>query len=92
VSPSLAEHLIISPLATAATAAPVPGGLGTYEFAMDYFYQKIPVETLEQGQGLAVAVVYRVMTILIACVGLVYYLLNRTAVSDAVSAIEKQRE
>lgn len=89
-TPTLAEHLIISPLATVATAAPVPGGLGTYEFAMDYFYQRLPVETMEKGQGLSVAVIYRVMTILIASVGLAYYLLNRAVITDAVSAMETE--
>jgi uncharacterized membrane protein YbhN (UPF0104 family) len=90
-TPSLTEHLIISPLASVASAAPVPGGLGTYEFAMDYLFQKIPARTVEKGQGLSVAVVYRLLTVIIAGIGVVYYLLNRQALSEAVSSLESEK-
>lgn len=92
VTPRIQEHLIISPLATTASAAPVPGGLGTYEFAMDYLYDKLPkqrfvkgskVPTIGKGQGLAVAIIYRLMTILIAAVGVLYYLMYRNMLEDA---------
>jgi len=91
VTPSIQEHLIISPLATTASAAPVPGGLGTYEFAMDYLYDKLPKQrfvagsklpTIGKGQGLAVAIIYRLMTILIAVVAVFYYLMYRNMLAD----------
>lgn len=92
LTPTLTEHFIISPLAGLAGAAPVPGGLGTFELAMDYLYETLPSRTLERGQGLSVAVVYRLFTIFIACVGIGFYLLNRRTVLEVVSEIESGRQ
>ena len=89
-TPTLSEHFVISPLAMVATAAPVPGGLGTYEFAMNYLYEKLPSRTIEEGQGFSVAVLYRLLTIAIAAIGVAYYWLNRSEISQAVSAIETE--
>ena len=111
VTPTFAEHGIICPLANAASAAPVPGGLGTYELAVDYLYANVPEskyvqesdsipgqhaeagssERMEKGQGIAVAVIYRLMNILIACIGVGYYLLNRKEVSEATASIEAEQ-
>ena len=90
VTPRLTEHFVISPLAMVATAAPVPGGLGTYEFAMNFLYEKLPSQTMEEGQGFSVAVLYRLLTIVIAAIGVVYYWLNRSEISQAVSALETE--
>ena len=89
-TPTLGEHLIISPLATVAAAAPVPGGLGTYEFAMDYLYARIPAAGVEQGQGLAVAVVYRVLTVGLAIIGGVFFFANRSGIRQAMSDMEAE--
>ncbi len=87
MTPSLGEHMVISPLATAAGGFPVPGGLGTYEFAMHYLFHQLPKAQLEQGQGLAVALCYRLMTITIAGIGALVYVLNRRDVVEVVSEI-----
>ena len=108
VTPTFSEHAIICPLANAASAAPVPGGLGTYEFTVDYLFSNVPdrkyvadeeleetsvngVARIEKGQGMAVAVLYRLMNILIACIGVGYYLLNRKEVSEATASIEAEQ-
>lgn len=91
ITPSLGEHMVISPLATAAGGLPVPGGLGTYEFAMHYLFQQLPKAQLEQGQGLAVALCYRLMTITIAGLGALVYVLNRQDVGQVVSEIRSGR-
>lgn len=87
-TPQLTEHMIISPLASVASAAPVPGGLGTYEAAMSFLFEHLPREPTEDGQGLHVSIIYRLMTIAIAAIGAIYYFLNRDKISEAVSAIE----
>ena len=86
--PKLAEHMIISPLASVASAAPVPGGLGTYEAAMDFLFQRLPSKPTVDGQGLHVAIVYRLITIVIAAIGAVYYALNRGEITQVVSEID----
>ena len=91
VTPSLSEHLIISPLATVANAAPLPGGLGSYELAMDLLFKTLPAKPMEPGQGLAVALVYRFVTIAIATIGVVFYLLNRRRVCEVVAEIELEQ-
>ena len=90
-TPTLGEHLVISPLAAAAGGLPVPGGIGTYEAAMHYLFRQLPSETVEQGQGLTVALCYRLMTIAVAAVGAIYYVLNRRTVTEAVSSIEAEQ-
>jgi len=86
--PKMAEHMVISPLASVASAAPVPGGLGTYEAAMDFLFNRLPSRPTEDGQGLHVAIVYRLLTIVIAAIGAVYYAFNRQEISEVVSEIE----
>lgn len=136
VTPKFSEHAVISPLASATGVAPVPGGMGTYELAVDYLYGQIPESRrrvpasdatteanalesgafqagiaagptssesstiasadqqagpqLEEGQGFAVAIMYRLMTILIACVGAIYYMLGRDEISRASVALQEQ--
>lgn len=91
MTPTLAEHLIISTFASVAGAAPLPGGLGSYEFAMDYLFQQIPSEAVERGQGLSVAMIQRMLTIAIALLGVIYYGINRKVIGDALSTIEAER-
>lgn len=92
-TPTLSEHLIISPIAGAVSALPIPGGgLGTYEAGMSFLFQHVPSQPVEDGQGFAVALIYRLLTILIAAVGLVYYVLNRRAVANIVSVMETEHD
>lgn len=86
-TPRLTEHLIISPLASVAAAAPLPGGMGTFELAMDYLYSHLPQIPTEPGQGLSVAVIYRLVTVCVAIVGVVYYFANKSTVSDASAQV-----
>lgn len=85
--PKFTEHMAISPLAHVAGAAPVPGGLGTFEFAMDKLFEWLPSEGTDKGHGLRVAILYRLLTVVIAGIGALYYAFNRSAVQEAVSEI-----
>jgi len=87
------EHLLIAPLSSLAGALPVaPAGLGTFEFAMDFLYDRIPAAQAGSGQGLVVALCYRAMLIAIAGVGVVYYWADRRAVRQLWHEAEIEAE
>lgn len=75
--PNLAEHLYVVPPGMAAGAIPLaPGGLGAQEFALDELFKQLPERTGEFS-GMIVATVYRLITLAIAGIGLVYYWTNQ---------------
>ncbi len=78
-SPNLADHFIIVPLSMVAGALPLPlNGLGAFEGVVDYFYRTVPQGfVVLKGQGLIVSIGYRVITIMIAMVGVWFYLGQR---------------
>jgi uncharacterized protein (TIRG00374 family) len=89
--PTLARQLVIMPLALLAGAIPItPAGVGTFEFAVDYLYRHFA--RTEAGQGLVVALAYRVMTIVIATIGIGYYWASRKEVAAAMEAAEHEDE
>jgi glycosyltransferase 2 family protein len=67
------------PLSMLAASVPLPGGgLGTYEGTMEFMYLTLPNDPpFSPGEGTAVAVGSRVLMILVALVGVVYWLLDR---------------
>lgn len=71
--PTLAEHLYVVPPGMAAGAIPLaPGGLGAQEYALDELFKQLPNQA-DQFSGMIVATVYRLITLAIAGIGLVYY-------------------
>jgi uncharacterized membrane protein YbhN (UPF0104 family) len=76
-APSFAAHLVISPMASAFGAIPLPGGLGAFEVALDFLYRNISPERVAASQGFVIALAYRVITILIAAIGAGYYISSR---------------
>lgn len=71
--PSVAEHLYVVPPGMAAGAIPLaPGGLGAQEYALDELFKQLPNRPSEFS-GIIVATVYRLITLAIAGIGLVYY-------------------
>ncbi len=74
-SPDLAEHFVIVPLSMITGVLPLPmSGLGAFEMVVDLLYRYVPnTVTVEPGQGLIVALVFRLITIAIAGVGAIYY-------------------
>jgi glycosyltransferase 2 family protein len=78
-APSLGSHFIIVPLSMVAGALPfTPAGLGTFELAMDQLYLLIPDPP--RSEGILVALVYRLITIVIAIIGVGYYWSSRREV------------
>jgi uncharacterized protein (TIRG00374 family) len=85
-APSLATTFLVGPMSLAAGALPLtPSGLGTFEAAMDQLYVLVGSQ---DGDGLMVALAYRMMTYVMAGLGAVYYLNARKAVSRAMHEAE----
>lgn len=92
-SPSLGDHFVIVPLSMAAGALPLtPSGLGSFEFAMDELYQLVPTTVHEHVSGILVALVYRLVTIAIAGVGIVYYWTSRRNVQEVLQSVASGEE
>ncbi len=86
-TPTFGEHMIIVPLSNVAGAIPfMPGGLGTFEFAMEQLYIYVPVDGPGEVIGVLVALSYRIVTITIAAIGVVYYWTSRREVRDVMHA------
>lgn len=88
--PSLASHLVIVPLAVLAGALPLPlGGLGGPEFVQEFLYTRLAGGVaVAAGTGLIVALAWRAISIVVAAVGFVYYLANRTLVAQLRLQVE----
>lgn len=90
--PTFTEHLLIVPLSMAAGAIPLtPSGLGSFEFAMAELYQLVPATITENSSGILVALVYRLVTIAIAAIGVVYYWTARAQVQAVLHAAESEK-
>ena len=90
---TLAEHFVIVPLGWVAAALPLPlGALGAFEGAVDYLYAHVPQASLPPGEGLLVALGYRVITVVIATVGIGFFLSSRREVADVWHEAEHELE
>jgi uncharacterized protein (TIRG00374 family) len=89
--PSLGEHFIIVPLSMVAGALPLtPAGLGTFEVAMSELYKLLPEQASEDG--FIVALVYRLLTIVIAVIGVIYYWASRREMRQVIEQVEEVEE
>ena len=71
VHPTFIQHLVISPMSNLAASVPLPGGIGAFET----MFSKMYVEGgFDAGTGLAVALGFRLVTIINALIGVMYYL------------------
>jgi hypothetical protein len=86
---TLAEHFIIVPLGWFVQALPLPGqSLGAFELAMKKLYELVPATPAHNG--LIIALGYRAITIVIAAVGIVYYVTRRREVKEAMSEAQAE--
>jgi uncharacterized protein (TIRG00374 family) len=89
-TPTLAEHFLVVPLSNVAGALPfTPAGLGSFEFAMDQLYQYLPKDGPQDVVGILVALVYRLITIGITAVGVVYYWACRAEIRQVMDEAER---
>ena len=90
--PTLLEHLIITPMTMVCAALPIsPAGLGTLELALEGLYRILPAVAGRPGQGLVVALAFRVTQIGVLVIGVVYYWTDRREVSQLMDEAEREQ-
>jgi hypothetical protein len=85
---SLQAEFIVSPL-SAATGV-IPLFMGPFEVMLTFLYEE--VFRMKESEGLVVALGYRVICILIAVVGLCYYLGSRREVAQMMQEAEQEEQ
>ncbi|MFZ5832103.1 MAG: lysylphosphatidylglycerol synthase transmembrane domain-containing protein [Planctomycetota bacterium] len=85
---SLAGEFVVSPLSAATGVIPV--SVGPMEAVLDLLY--VGVFGMAKGQGFVVALGYRIVTLLIAMVGVGYYLTSREELTEAMHEAEEIEE
>jgi len=83
-TPGFGQHFVIAPLSAVASVIPLPAG--PQEGTLQYLYREL---ARASGKGLALGLTYRVITVLIAMVGLVYYLGSRREVAQVLHEAEE---
>jgi glycosyltransferase 2 family protein len=89
--PTWAEHLVIVPTAGLVGAIPLtPSGLGTTELAVEELYKTMPGgDGNRQGDGTMVALARRATEIVVALLGLVFYLTHMRKVREVYAEAEE---
>jgi len=85
-SPNLLTHLFFMPMAETIGAIPLtPGGLGTLEEAVNWFYERLAESSgagaVGAAGGLLATLAFRVVNLMVTAVGGVYYLTARREIS-----------
>lgn len=77
--PSFSNHFLIEPISMVANAAPLPGGLGGMELALNFLY-----ESFSCGTGVIVGFAFRFLLLCISATGAVFWFFNRSKVAAAI--------
>lgn len=83
--PSFADHFVIEPIAMVSNAAPLPGGIGGMESAMQLLYG-----VFGSTSGLIVAFGFRFSLLFVAIIGAVFWLMNRSKVSNLMNSTAQE--
>ena len=86
---SLAQHFVVMPLSAAMQVIPLP--IGPTEGMLEFLYRYTPWPGMADGQGLVVALVYRLITVLIAALGVPYYFGNRREMAEVIHEAEEEK-
>jgi uncharacterized protein (TIRG00374 family) len=90
---SLSQHFVVMPLSAGMQVIPVP--VGPSEFALDFLYSHVPVTSgpaIPSGQGLVVILAYRLISLLIASLGVFYYFGNRREMTTVIHEAEAETQ
>jgi glycosyltransferase 2 family protein len=92
--PTWTEHLMIVPVAGLVGAIPItPSGLGTVELAVEELYRAMPGSAdIRRGDGTLVALTRRATELMVALLGLVFYLTHRREVEEVYEEAEEMAE
>ncbi len=86
-TPRLPEHFVIVPMSTVASMIPLPAG--PQEGAIQFLYGQLA----DAGtKGLVVGLTYRIITILIALVGVCYYIGVRRELAQVIHQVEQEED
>ncbi len=87
---TLSDHFVVMPLSAAMQVIPLP--IGPTEAVLEYLYTHVPVAgvPIAAGQGLIVALVYRLITVLIAVLGVLFYFGSRREMAQAIHEAEEE--
>lgn len=89
-SATFRDNLLIVPTSLFAGAIPAtPSGLGTFEATIELLYRTTGAA---KGDGTMVALAYRAATVVMACVGAVYYFSARRKVEDLIHEADELAE
>lgn len=89
----LGTHFVLVPISAATGVIPLT--VGPFEAVLNLLYADVPLPDgghMAAGQGLVVALGYRMVSVLIAAIGLVYYLAARKEVSDLIHEAEAETD
>jgi hypothetical protein len=86
----LSAQFVVAPVAAATTVIPL--SMGPFETVLSFLYAAVSGIEAAQAQGLVVALAYRLVTVLIASIGLVHYLASRGEVSEVLHEVEEDAE
>jgi len=90
---SLERHFVFAPLAGVMQVLPV--SIGPSEFVLDRLFVIMPTTDggiIPAGQGMVTLLVYRVFSLAISAVGVVYFLASREEWSEAIHEAEESAE
>ena len=85
--PSLIDHFILYCVGNVGSIIPLSAG--PFEYFLDELYPLFTIvgrESFEKGHGMTIGIAYRLATVFVALVGVVYYLLSRHDVRNALQA------
>ena len=85
--PSLADHMVLSPLSASTGVIPLP--MGPFEAVLEFLYRQVDQP---EYRGLIVALGYRVICVIIAMIGVCYYLSARREVAEVMHEVEQEEE
>lgn len=87
---TLAEHFVVIPLSSATGVLPLP--MGPFEYVLEFLYTNVPVAgpAVAVGQGLVVALAYRLITVSIAALGVYFYFGSRREMAEVIHEAEQE--
>ncbi|HMO15851.1 MAG TPA: lysylphosphatidylglycerol synthase transmembrane domain-containing protein [Pirellulaceae bacterium] len=87
--PSFVSHFVIAPIAMVANAAPLPGGLGGMELALDFLYRGFSQKEIPSEHGFVVALGFRLILLAVAAVGILVYLTKKREINTLKYAVDQ---
>lgn len=83
--PSIASHFVIVPISMVAGALPI----GTFEVVLDVLYRGISEVAIPQRQGFLIALTFRCIQLVVATVGIGYYLTSKSEMQQLMKSSEQ---